>query len=192
MKSEYVSYLSNIFLALIGIGAQKMQYDIPGIALVWFGIIGICATLSYSFFQRGKIRLLNQKIEKLPYSINFVAENTGRPINLLGRKVVLSCLIKPVEPPKTKLIGKEVEQSFYIKSDDTSLQYHSPKNFVAIAESGEQQLYYSNFRKYKFYFSYGLNFCLYFTDAAGKNVSFVEFYIKKFLYRVFRIGYVKI
>ena len=190
MKTEYVSYLFNIFLALIGIGAQKIQYDIPGIALVWFGVIGICATLLYSFFQRGKIKALKQKLTELPYHIKFIADNTGRPINLLGSKVVLSCLIIPFEIKKTKLTGENCKQIFYIKDDDTSLKYHSPKEFAAIAESGVKQLYFSNFRKYKFYFSYGMNTCLYFIDATNRNVSFGEFYFKRFLYRVFKIGLV--
>jgi hypothetical protein len=193
MKPEYISYLFNIFLALIGIGAQKMQYDIPGIVLVWVGIIGIFVTLLYSFFQRGQIRAIEQRLTELPYNINFIAENTGRPVNSLGRKVILSCLSIPFETKKTKLTGEKIKQSFYIKDDDdTSLQYHSPKKFIAMAGSGPENLYYSNFRKYKFYFGYGMNFCLYFTDVKSKNVSLGEFYLKKFLYRVFKIGHTEI
>jgi len=195
MKSKYVSYLFNIFLALIGIGAQKMQYDIPGIALVLFGIIGILITMSYSFFQRGRIRDIEQKISEFPYRINFIAENTGRPVNTLGGKVVLSCLNMPFEAKKTKLTGEKIKQTFYIEGDNTSLQYHSPKEFTAISKNRPSHLhhiYYSNFRKYKFYFSHGMNLCLYFPSSKNKNVSFMEFYFRKFLYRVFKIGHTEI
>ena len=176
---------------IIGTVVQSIKYNIPEIIIISVGIVGICITLSYGFLKRNKIKIIKQNLIEFPYSIDFEAENMGNAINSLGGKILLDCLIMPISKiKKTKLCGEKCKHTFYLNNNDTSLEYHSPKKFTAIAEKEMQQLYYSNFRRYKFYSTNRINTHLYFIGATNKNVSFWEFYFKKFLYRFFKIGLV--
>ena len=189
----FIIFIWNIFNVEITAQQNSQHIPIPIIVIILIGIIGVCIALSYSFLMRNKIKMLNQKLTEIPYSIAFIAENIGNVDNSLGSKVLLDCLLIPFssELKKTKLHGKKCKHIFYLNDNDTLLKYHSPKQFTATSETEMPRLFFSNFRKYKFYSTDRMNTCLYFTDITDKNVSFIEFYFKRFLYRFFKIEFTK-
>lgn len=138
--------------------------------------------------NRIKIEINKQNLTDSPYNISFSAINMGGSRNSLNGNVILQCLTIPFNPAIP--CGEKHRHIFYIDGSDNSLEPHKSKSFKAAIKGEIPQLYFSNFRQYKFTPNRGMYTHLYFIGATDKNVSFWKFYFKRFLYRFFKVGLV--
>ena len=145
--------------------------------------LAFCVNAYIYWRNRIKIEITRQNLHDFPYSINFTATNMSELRNSLDEKIVLECLI--ISLNKVFPNGKKHKHLFYINAENFSLEPHIKKSFKAMAKKDTPQLFYSNFRRYRFCPNRGMYTHIYFTGPLKRTVSPLKFYFKQILYRLF-------
>lgn len=148
--------------------------------------LAFCLNIFIYWKNRIKFEITKQDFHDSPLSVFFTATNMGDHRNSLDKKVVLKWLNIPLSAMFP--CGKNHKHILTLDGADNSLDPHKTKKFKATMKGDMPQLYFSNFRQYRFAPNRGMYTYLYFITPHGKNVSFLQFYFKKFLYRFFKIG----
>lgn len=151
--------------------------------------LGICLNVFIYWRNRIKFEITKQDFTNdSPPSLFFTATNMGDHRNSLDKRVILKWLNIPLS--ETFPCGNNHKDILTIDRSDNYLDPHETKRFKATIKGDMSQLYFSNFMQYRFTPNRGMYTYLRFITPHGKNVSFLRFYFKKFLYRFFKIGLV--
>ena len=185
--------MKNIRNLLIGISGGLIVSEIIRQYEPWIGyflysaiFLAFCANSCIYWKNRIKFKITRQDFTANPPCLFFTATNMGNYRNSLDERVVLNWLNIPLS--KTFPCGKRHKDILIIDNKNKSLDPHKTKDFKATIKGDMPQLYFSNFRRYRFTPNRGMYTYFYFIKSHEKSVSFLEFYIKRFLYRFFKIG----